>query len=58
LPVVLTELPSSLAPPTVGSETMKESADVIHLSVGKAQLRLEGSVDAATLVLVLEHLLR
>jgi transposase len=58
LPVVLAELPPSLAPPTVASETMAEPAGVIHLAVGKAQLRLEGSVDAATLALVLEHLLR
>ena len=31
---------------------------VIRLEVGKAQLRIEGGVDAATLALVLEHLLR
>ena len=58
LPVVLTELPPSSAPPTVASETMTGPVGVIHLAVGKAQLRLEGRVDAATLVLVLEHLLR
>jgi transposase len=58
LQVVLTELPPSSAPPTVASEMMGEPAGVIHLAVGKAQLRLEGRVDAATLALVLGHLLR
>jgi transposase len=58
LPVVLAELPPGLAPPTVASETMAKPAGMIHLAVGNAQLRLEGLVDAATLALVLEHLLR
>jgi transposase len=58
LPVVLAELTLSLAPPTVASETMTAPVGVIHLAVGNAQLRLEGSVNAATLTLVLEHLLR
>jgi transposase len=58
LPVVLTELPSSLAPLTVASETMAEPPGMIHLAAGKAQLCLVGHVDAATLALVLEHLLR
>ncbi len=58
LQIVLTELPPSLAPPTVASETTAEPAGVIHLAVGKVQLRLEGRVDATTLALVLEHLLR
>ena len=33
-------------------------ACVIELEVGKAQLRIEGGVDVATLALVLEQLLR
>jgi transposase len=58
LPVMLAELPTSSAPLIVASEAMADSAGVIHLVFDKAQLRLEGRVDAATLALVLEHLLR
>jgi transposase len=58
LPVMLAELPPSSAPLIDTNETMAEPSGMIHLAVGKAQLRLEGRVDAATLALVLEHLLR
>lgn len=34
------------------------SKGAIQLEIGKARLRIEGSVDAAALALVLEHLLR
>ena len=57
LPVALTELPRSQTPLCSSGVTMV-SAGVIRLEVGKAQLRIEGGVDAATLALVLEHLLR
>jgi transposase len=58
LPVMLAELPPSSAPPIGAREVAAGPAGVIHVTVGKAQLRLEGRVDAATLALVLEHLLR
>ncbi|NMM38152.1 MAG: transposase [Glaciimonas sp.] len=59
LPVVtLAELPPTSSPLMRNSAIKTGAAGVMHLEVGKAQLRLEGSVDTATLALVLEHLLR
>lgn len=58
LPITLAELPPSSPPSMRNSTITTGTAGVMHLAVGKAQLRLEGSVDAATLALVLEHLLR
>ena len=58
LPLTLAELPPSSSTPTSNREITAGPGGVIHLAVGEAQLRLEGSVDAATLVLVLERLLR
>ena len=57
LPVTLTELPCS-SRPLRNPETTAAPAGAIELEVGKARLRIEGSVDAATLALVLERLLR
>ena len=57
LPVVLIPLTTQSSP--VSHQTITAApAGVIELAVGKAQLRLEGRVDGATLALVLEHLLR
>ncbi len=55
LPVALAE--SSAAAPNRRLEPATP-AGVIELVVGKAQLRIDGKVDAAALALVLEHLLR
>ena len=57
LPVILTASPAQRSPVSHQILTT-EPVGVIELSVGKAQLRLEGHVDGATLALVLEHLLR
>ncbi len=53
LPVTVLDLPA-VAP---ANERVSPTPGVIVLSVGAAQLRLEGSVDAATLALVLARLL-
>ena len=58
LPVMLAEVPPSSSSPIGATEMTTGAAGVIHLAVGKAQLRLDGPVDTATLALVLEHLLR
>ena len=57
LPVALAELPCSPMPMR-SSDAPMVPAGVIQLELGKARLRIEGGVDAATLALVLEHLLR
>ena len=57
LPVAVTE--SSLAPvPKFHPDPTTACSGVIELEVGKARLRIEGSVDAAALALVLERVLR
>lgn len=58
LPVMLAELPPTSSLPISVREVAAPADGVIHLAVGKVQLRLEGHVDAATLALMLEHLLR
>lgn len=58
LPVMLAELPPTSSLPISAREVKARTDGVIHLAVGKAQLRLEGRVDTATLALMLEHLLR
>jgi len=53
-------LPVTVAPPDMAqrvAEQLPASVGVIDLTVGKARLRLEGAVDAATLALVLQRLL-
>ena len=53
-------LPVTVAPPDMAqrvAEQLPASVGVIDLTVGKARLRLEGVVDAATLALVLQRLL-
>ena len=57
LPVVLAQSPPSAAPSAATLDVATVPAGVIHLAAGKAQLRLEGQIDAATLTLVLQHLL-
>lgn len=52
-PVIVTVLNTPLAPAPAASVP----SGVIVLSVGQAQLRLEGQVDAATLTLLLARLL-
>lgn len=57
LPVTITE--SSLAPsPQHRRDPGTACSGVIELEVGKARLRIEGSVNAAVLALVLERVLR
>lgn len=56
LPVTVTQ-PGRVPASSVVVKDKAQSAGVIELSVGQAQLRLEGSVDAATLGLVLARLL-
>jgi transposase len=57
LPVTVTE--SALSSSSCNTaEHATPAAGVIVLNVGRAQLRLEGSVDAATLAQVLAHLLQ
>lgn len=57
LPVTLTE-PPGRAHVSRALRAAAVSEGAIQLEIGKAQLRIEGSVDAAALALVLEHLLR
>jgi transposase len=57
LPVALTQSPTEARPiRNEGSAAVPNG--VIQLTVGKAQLHVEGHVNAAALSLVLEHLLR
>jgi transposase len=53
LPVALATEPA--VPPSVGDQP--DTRGVIELTVGQAQLRLEGAVDMAVLALVLQRLL-
>ena len=57
LPVILAELPSTSRAIHV-PEAAATPTGVIQLEMGKARLRIEGSVDATTLALVLERVLR
>jgi transposase len=55
LPVALAMTPAPAVP--LPDEPCKASASLIHLTIGKAELRLEGQVDMVALALVLERLL-
>jgi transposase len=57
LPVTLGELPHASTPTRIREATAAPTG-VIQLEAGKAQLRIEGRVDAATLALILERFLR
>lgn len=57
LPVTLAEAPGT-EHAVCHIDSATQCAGAIQLEIGKAQLRIEGSVDAAALALVLEHLLR
>jgi transposase len=57
LPVTLTEPPGT-APVSRALCAAAVAEGAIQLEIGKTRLRIEGSVDAAALALVLEHLLR
>jgi transposase len=57
LPVTLTE-PPGIAPASRALRAAAVSEGAIQLEIGKTRLRIEGSVDAAALALVLEQLLR
>jgi transposase len=54
LPVALASAPAA---PARGVDHSSTPPGVIELTVGKAQLRLEGAVDTAVLALVLQRLL-
>jgi transposase len=55
LPVALAMTPAPAVP--LHDEPSKGAAVLIHLTIGKAELRLEGQVDMVALALVLERLL-
>ena len=58
LPVKITEPTEPSRAATADTSPVDRRSGIIHISVGKAQVRIEGDVDRETLRLVLKSVLR